>query len=150
LLATVFAAGLLGSDCCATIAAQKVSTKTAAKRQRIFIVSPVYGTEQKWACGDNARRTNWFQKLWSAGTERRHPCLRCAVILDGFVLNKCRQDACVPHARMRALLDSNHFQLRIDLFFQHTLDRHQRSGQRTWASAAGALIANLQSVLGEI
>src|SRR5688500_20366831 len=45
--------------------------------------------------------------------------------------------------------DSDYFEVRIDFLFQHSLDRHQSAGQRAWATAAGALVANAQRVIVE-
>ena len=46
-------------------------------------------------------------------------------------------------------LNSNHFQLRIDVLFQHALNRHQRAGEGTRTTAARALIANAQRVISK-
>src|SRR5713226_1679264 len=39
------------------------------------------------------------------------------------------------------------FKLGIDFLLQHPFDGHQRATQRTWATAAGALVANAERVV---
>ena len=39
------------------------------------------------------------------------------------------------------------FKLGIDFLLQHPFDGHQRAAQRTWATAAGALVANAERVV---
>src|SRR5438552_19065774 len=44
----------------------------------------------------------------------------------------------------------NNFEVGIDFLFEHALNSHQGSAQRTGATAAGALITNAKSVVLQI
>src|SRR5690242_7048126 len=45
--------------------------------------------------------------------------------------------------------DGNHGYIRVDLFFDHILDRPERARQRAWAASTGAFVADLESGVGK-